>query len=214
MNCVVSNYICGAFGCLFLSCHVRVWEWFCTVSFPEWEGTSCSKRDGIRTHNHLFRKRKLNHLAKNEWVALWVLIFTANLTVFSDHVTYEFQSESAVYNCLNFKELFSLNRRNIWNLNDSNGIRIDNYLAPERILYSQRDQLIKLCCDYKYIYPQCIWPYVLIMSRTGFRVNLRSLGAWMLWINMFETDAISDVLVTATRFEPTTTWFGNKYSTM
>ena len=37
------------------------------------------------------------------------------------HVTYEFQSESALYICLNVKELHARNRHHIWGLSDSKG---------------------------------------------------------------------------------------------
>ena len=39
------------------------------------------------------------------------------------HVTYAFQSESALCSCLNVKELLSRNRRVILNLSDSKGIQ-------------------------------------------------------------------------------------------
>ena len=44
----------------------------------------------IRTHNHLVRKRTLNHLAKlAKWLSLlWVLICTVHLTVGYCHVIY------------------------------------------------------------------------------------------------------------------------------
>ena len=52
--CVVSTYMYGARGCVFLSCHMRVLEW-------SWSSSDCN---GIRTQNQLARKRTLNHLAK------------------------------------------------------------------------------------------------------------------------------------------------------
>ena len=45
------------------------------------------------------------------------------------HLTNAFQSESALYSCLNVKELLAQNRRNIWSLSNSNGIRIHNHLV-------------------------------------------------------------------------------------
>ena len=30
--------------CMFLSCHVRVWEWIHTLQLPECQGTPCSKQ--------------------------------------------------------------------------------------------------------------------------------------------------------------------------
>ena len=47
--------------------------------------------------------------------------------------------------------------------------------------------------------------YVLIMSRTRFRVNLHSTVAWMSRNSLHEASAKSEVLVTATGLEPTTT---------
>ena len=32
LSCVMSTYLYGAFDCMFLSCHVRVWEWIHTCS--------------------------------------------------------------------------------------------------------------------------------------------------------------------------------------
>ena len=56
-------------------------------------------------------------------------IILKTLTVCYYHVTYEFQSESTLYGCLNVKDLFAWNRRHIWSLSDSNGIRIHNHLV-------------------------------------------------------------------------------------
>ena len=56
----------------------------------------------------------------------------------SYHVTYAFQSESTLYNCLNVKELLAQNRSEIWSLSDSN--RTHNHLVRKRTL----DQLAKL----------------------------------------------------------------------
>ena len=39
------------------------------------------------------------------------------------HVTYAFQSESTLYSCLNVQKHLARNRRDIWSLRDSNGIR-------------------------------------------------------------------------------------------
>ena len=73
-----------------------------------------SESNEIRTHNHLVRKRTLNHLVKlaNDWAVLWVLICTVHLTVCYYHVTYESQSEMSfisamvlVYKCFHKKNL-------------------------------------------------------------------------------------------------------------
>ena len=59
-----------------------------------------------------------------------------------------------------------------------------------------------------------LWLYVLIMSRTRFRVNLHSLVAWMSRNFLLERGTISEVWVTATGLEPTTTYFVNEHSTI
>ena len=52
-----------------------------------------------------------------------------NRTLRYCHVTYVFQSESALYSWLNVKELLARNRYDIWRLSDSNGIQIHNHLV-------------------------------------------------------------------------------------
>ena len=56
------------------------------------------------------------------------------LIVCSYHVTYAFQSKSTLYVCLNVKELFARNRRDICSLSDCNGTRIHNHLVRKRTL--------------------------------------------------------------------------------
>ena len=51
---------------------------------------SLSDSNVIRTHNHLVRKRTLNHLAK-------LAVCSVHLTLYVYHVTYAFQSESIIY---------------------------------------------------------------------------------------------------------------------
>ena len=65
---------------------------------------------------------------------LWVFICTVHLTICYYHVTYVFQSESSLYSCLNVKELLARNRRDIWSLSNSNGIRTHNHLVRKRTL--------------------------------------------------------------------------------
>ena len=48
------------------------------------------------------------------------------------HATYDFQRESTLYSCLNVKELLAQNKRHIFNLSDSNGIRTYNHLVCKR----------------------------------------------------------------------------------
>ena len=48
------------------------------------------------------------------------------------HVTYELQSESTLYSCLNVKELLARSRRHIWTLSESNGIWFHNHIVLKR----------------------------------------------------------------------------------
>ena len=62
---------------------------------------------------------------------LWVLIYTLHLTVCSNRVMYDFQSESTLYSCLNVKELLVWNRCKIWSLCSCNGTRTHNHLVRQ-----------------------------------------------------------------------------------
>ena len=70
----------------------------------------------------------------NDWAVLWVLICTVHLIVCFYHVTYEFESESTLYSCLNVKELLARSRHHIWRLSDCNGTRTHNHLVRKRTL--------------------------------------------------------------------------------
>ena len=71
----------------------------------------------------------------NDWAVLWVLICMLHLIVCFYPVTYEFDSESTLYSCLNVKELLARSRRHIcWTLSDCNGTRTDNHLVRKRTL--------------------------------------------------------------------------------
>ena len=57
-----------------------------------------------------------------------------HLTECSYHVTYAFQSESALYDCLDVKELLAQNRRDTWILNNGNGTSSKSHLARKQTL--------------------------------------------------------------------------------
>ena len=107
---------------------------------------------------------KIQKFMKNETTGI-----RKTMTVCSYNVTYTFQSESTLYSCFNVKELFARNKRNIWSLSHYNWTLTHNHLVRKRTL----NQIIELCCEYLSL--PCIWLYVLIMSRTRFRVNLHSI---------------------------------------
>ena len=59
---------------------------------------------------------------------------TFDLDVRYYHVTHVFQSESTLYSCLYVKQLHDRNRRDIWSLSDSNGIRTYNQVVRKWML--------------------------------------------------------------------------------
>ena len=69
---------------------------------------------------------------------------TGMLTVYSYNVTNAFQSESTLYSCLNVKELFAWNRRDIWRLSDCNRARTHNHLVRKRTLKHLRTKWLWL----------------------------------------------------------------------
>ena len=62
--------------------------------------------------------------------------------------------------------------------------------------------MIELC--YEYLSVRCILLYVLVMSRTRFRVNPHSIVVWMSRNSLLEAGTKSEVSVTATGIEPKT----------
>ena len=56
------------------------------------------------------------------------------LTVCYYHATYAFQSQSTLYNCLNFKELLAQSRHEIRSLSECNWTRTHNHLVRKRTL--------------------------------------------------------------------------------
>ena len=64
------------------------------------------------------------------------------LTVCSYHVTCTYLRVNPLYICLNFKELLTQNRRDIWSLNDCNGTLTHNHLVCKRIF----NHMAKLAC--------------------------------------------------------------------
>ena len=126
-------------------------------------------------------------------LCFWVFICTVHLSVCSCHVTYNFQSESTLYSCLNVKELLARNRREIWNLSDCNWTRTQNNFVGKRTLNHLAKLTKWLSCVSEYLSVQCIWLYVLAMSRTRFRVNPHYIVAWMWRNSLLEAGVKSEV---------------------
>ena len=72
-------------------------------------------------------RKKVGKYCKVEEINCQKIIY--GLIVCFYHVTYEFESESTLYSCLNVKELLARSRRHIWRLSDCNGTRTHNHLV-------------------------------------------------------------------------------------
>ena len=59
-------------GCMFLSFHVRVFEWIHILARNRPDIWSLCDCNASRTHNHVVRKPTLNHLAKLASLAKWL----------------------------------------------------------------------------------------------------------------------------------------------
>ena len=97
---------------------------------------------------------------------------------------------STLYSCLNIKELLAQNRHDIWSKNDCNGTQ-PHSLWKNVQPFSQTGQMIELWCEYVSV--RCIWLYVIMMSRTHFRVYPHYIVSWMSRKSLLETGAISEV---------------------
>ena len=87
------------------------------------------------------------------------------VTVCSYHITYAFQSESALYSCLNVKKLLARSRRVIWSLSDCNWTR-QNHLVRKRTL-NHLAKLTKWLRLAKTFWPNG-WVFVNELSDSGF----------------------------------------------
>ena len=108
----------------------------------------------------LYAMSKVAHFL-SRFFSLKSLIFMVVIAGWYYHLVYAFESESTLYSCLNVKELLAENKRNVWNLSDSKGIRNHIHLVSKRTL--------------EYISIRCIWLHVIAMSHTRLRLNLHSI---------------------------------------
>ena len=92
-----------------------------------WSLSDCNE---TRTHNHLLRKGKLNHLPKLtkwlNWVVSSYLSLPFDCMLLS--CPYAFQTESTLYICVNFKQHLSRKRPEIWSSSDWNRTRTHDHL--------------------------------------------------------------------------------------
>ena len=68
----------------------------------------------------IFSRKKLTPLNYTKLIK-WM---QQNFMTVCYHVTYEFQSKSTIYICLNVKELLPRNRRDIWGLSDCSPVAV------------------------------------------------------------------------------------------
>ena len=165
---------------------------------------SDSKWTGIRIHS--VRKRTLNHLIKRaKWLSCVVIIclyWSFDWMFLSCPLRVsEWLHTQSFSEC---QKVLAQNRRDIWILIDRNGTSSRNHLVRKQAL-NHLPKLAKWlsCVVTTYLYG-IIWLYVFIMSRTRFRVNAESIFAWMSNNSFHKTGGISELYVTATKFEPPT----------
>ena len=177
-------------------CALYIWlslkELFAQNKRDMWSLSDCN---GTRTHNQLVRKGTLNHLVKLtkrlSWVLSIYLYGSVDCMFFPYHVSIsEWIHTLYLPECqgtpsskhtryLNFKWLQ-------WDLNPQTLCSWTN-TQPS----GQTDQMVGLSCEHFSV--RCIWLYVLLMSSTYFKVNPRSIFAWMSRNSLLETGRISEV---------------------
>ena len=178
---------------------------------------SLNNSDEIRTDNHLVRNRTLNHLAKlAKWYlpvrCIWqyVIIISRITCRVNPHpvVCVNFKEllvRSRQHVCVNFKELLVRSRQHSWSLSDSKEVRTHNHIVGKRT----RKHIARLakwvsCVVSTYIYGAFDCMVLLCRVRVPELIQILQL-AWMSRNSLLEVSTISELQVTATRFEPTVT---------
>ena len=91
-----------------------------------------------------------------------------------------------------FSHVICLKFKNIWYIQKpKTRYHTQNHLIRKRTL---NHLTIELCCEYLSVW--CIWLYVIIMSRTRFKLHPCSTFAWISRNSLLEISAISEVYVT------------------
>ena len=157
-----------------------------------WNLSDCN---WTRTHNHLVHKGTLTHLAKlAEWLRCVVstylygafdCIFWSCHVHVSEWIHTLYLPECQGTPC-------SKQARNLkfqWLQLDSNLQQLSSSMNTQP--FSQTGKMTELCCEYLSV--RCIWLYVLMMSRTRFRVNPDSIVAWMSRNSLLEAGAKSEI---------------------
>ena len=74
LDCVVSTYLCGAFDCLLLSCHVRVSKLIHNLQLTECERTPCAKQG--------------SSIIWLVWLNGWVFVYELSACGFESHCSH------------------------------------------------------------------------------------------------------------------------------
>ena len=107
-----------------------------------WTLSNCN---WTRTHNHLVRKRTLNHLAElAKWLSCVVSTYLHGAFDWCSYVTYAFQSESTLYSYLNITKFLARSWREIWSLRDCNWNSRTKWLWVWVQLRSLKLQILRL----------------------------------------------------------------------
>ena len=121
LSCVVSTFWHSAFDCMFLSSHIHVSEWICTLELHECTGTHCSKYGSYLKFKRLQWHSNLQQLISysSTWsfsqLGQMIELCCGYLSVrciwlCCSHIQYAFQSQSTPHSCLYVKELLAQNR--------------------------------------------------------------------------------------------------------
>ena len=106
------------------------------------------------------------------------------------HVTYVFQSKSILYGCLNVKKVLAQNRRDIWSLGDSDGIRTHNHLVRRQTL----NHLLSARLRTKWLWVRI--PF-LPLKPLYMTVTLKSINLWIGWEMFCKAATLEEFIFTS-----------------
>ena len=203
LSWIVGKDLYGGFDYMSLSCHACISECIHNLYLAECKELLGSNRIDIwnlsdwnktQIHNHLLLKKTLNHLAKiTKWLS-WIV---------SKYLYGAFECMSlSFHGCISewINNLYFLECHGIpcWKQEQYLQFKsLQRDLNPQKIssstktpTFGQTHQKMELNCGYLSVW--CILLYVIMISRTHFRVNLHVIYAWILRNTFFGTGAISE----------------------
>ena len=138
----MSTSLCGIFDNVLLSWHKPILDGIYFLQLVICQGPSCLKQyirsfsgcNGIKTHDHLFCKETLNHLAERSKYLTWIVSTSLN-GAFKGM----FYHIATLCCCLNLKERLAQSRCYIWHLSECNVIRTQIHLFFVQRINSPHD---------------------------------------------------------------------------